>query len=119
MTNLSQHIICIHKYLGRICAKSEFVGLKYHGGPAAECQCKEKGLRILHYVSFCAESKTSDEPNLKCGDCLKTQNVERLLQLQVSFQYVFSYAADVSFVMILQIKDRNAEKEIQSVMKCT
>ena len=90
MTNLSQHIVCIHKnYLRRICAESEFKGLKYHGGPAAKCQCREEGLRVLHCVSFCMKTNKNvlDEPKLivDCEDCLTGQNVEQLLQLQVSF----------------------------------
>ena len=125
MTNLSQHIVYIHEnYLRRICAESEFIGLKYHGGPAAKCQCKEEGLRVLHYVSFCMESKTSEEPKLilDCEHCLTSQNIEQLLQLQVSFWCLFYYALDISSVIILQVKDRNAYqcvKEIQSVMMCT
>lgn len=125
MTNLSQLIVYIHEnYLRRICAESEFIGLKYHGGPAAKCQCKEGGLGVLHYVSFCMESKASEEPKLilDCEHCLTSQNIEQLLQLQVSFWYLFSYASDISsIIIILQVKDRNAYpcvKEIQSVMMC-
>ena len=88
MTNLSRHIIYIHQnYLRRICAESEFIGLKYHGGPAAECQCKEESLRVLQCISFCMGNKTSDDPKLilDCEHCLMGQNVEQLLQLQVRF----------------------------------
>ena len=93
--NLSQHIVNIHeKYLRRICAEGEFQGLKYHGGPTAKCQCKEEGvLRILDHVSFTKEENdhtAPEEPNtarfvIDCDDCLTSQNVEDLLQLQVSF----------------------------------
>ena len=84
MTNLSQHIIYIHKnYLRRICAESEFIGLKYHGGPAAKCRCKEKDRKVLQCVSFCMEKKGSDEPKLilDCEHCLASQDVEQLLQV--------------------------------------
>ena len=91
MTTLSQLIVYIDEnYLRRICAESEFKGLKYHGGPAAKCQCKEENLRVLHFVSFCMKNNKhtiSDKPKLviDCEHCLTSQNVEELLQLQVSF----------------------------------
>jgi hypothetical protein len=88
MTNLSQLIVYIHKnYLKRICAESEFIGLKYHGGPAANCDCKEQDLKVFQCISFCMGKNTSDEPRLtlECEYCLIPQNVEQLLQLQVSY----------------------------------
>ncbi len=88
MTNLSQLIVYIHKnYLKRICAESEFIGLKYHGGPAAKCECKEQDLQVLQCVSLCMEKKTSDEPELflECEYCLTSQSVEQMLQDQVSY----------------------------------
>jgi hypothetical protein len=88
MTNLSQLIVYIHKnYLKRICAESEFIGLKYHGGPAAKCECKEQDLKVLQCVSFCMEKKTPDKPKLilDCEYCLIPQDVEQLLQVQVSY----------------------------------
>ena len=79
----------IHEnYLKRICAESEFQGLKYHGGPLSDCLCKEKG--VLHCVSFIMkedDQTVSDESNasevvIKCEICLKKQDVNQLLLLQ-------------------------------------
>ena len=89
-SNLCQHIDNIHEnYLSQIWAKSEFQGLKYHGGPIAKCNCAE---RVLPYVSFSVkkgEHTPSSTPNtaaevVGCDECFLDLNVEELLQSQVS-----------------------------------
>ena len=92
-SNLSQYIAYIHDmYLKRICEESRFQGLKYHGGPISRCLCKEE--KVLQFVSFIMKKAddqiVSDEVNvpkidMKCEECLMEQNVNELLQSQVSF----------------------------------
>ena len=93
-SNLSQCIVYIHdNYLKRICEESKFQGLKYHGGPISKCVCK--GESVLKFVSFIMkkdEEIVSDEVNspkedVECEECRVKQNVNELLQSQVSLYH--------------------------------
>ena len=80
--NLHQHILYIHDvYLSQICERSEFQGLKYHGGPIDTCECNSTE-EVLPYVSFPKEESkpTLDHP---CDECFRDRNVEHLLSCQV------------------------------------
>ena len=98
--NLCQHIDNIHEnYLSKICAESEFQGLKYHEGPIAKCKCKS--VKVLDYISFDMKKEgqmTSDSPIktkvVKCRECLKKQDVEQLLLDQVIIIIVMEILLD-------------------------
>lgn len=78
--------------MSQICAKSEFQGLKYHGGPIAKCRCADCAERVLPCVTFSVkkdERTPSSTPDtsarvVECEGCLLDLNVEELLQSQVS-----------------------------------
>lgn len=91
--SLSEYIDYIHEnYLKQICAKSEFRGLKYYGGPIANCKCEDSKQIVLDYVS--AINKESDDHTtldtlrisnkvVKCERCLVSQDVDNLLKVSL------------------------------------
>ena len=128
-SNLSQYIAYIHNnYLKRICEESRFQGLKYHGGPISKCLCKEG---VLRFVSFTMKNDddqiVSDEVSvpkidMKCEECLMQQNVNKLLQSQVSsLPWVLSKITVTGYhpVSYLQVKSGGGidylDSQIQSV----
>ena len=85
--DLHQHILYIHgNYLSQICERSEFQGLKYHGGPITTCEC-DSSEKVLPYVSFTKDESEQVPSKLTldhtCDECFSERNIEDLLSCQV------------------------------------
>ena len=89
MDKRSEHFFKIHDYLVRICKDSHLQGLKYHGGPKAECECKDSDskriIKVLRFVEYDGEKGTlKKEEKVKCRKCFQSFKLDEILEKQVS-----------------------------------
>ena len=83
------HFFKIHKYLQQICDQSHLQGLKYYGGPEANCKCKgpssEQISRVLRFAEYNGERGLREQNrSIKCKKCFTKFKLDDVLDLQVS-----------------------------------